>query len=533
MPSVKITGQTSGNPVGGKYDLTITSTPVCGLPIFQNCSERKFDPSDDQWAAYSAGDFLTKYLAEKNINSLSSLLAEASSDFLPTTDAANLICNPDAGTLYTCNFPSYTQCDSSSADTTAGYLVVASAVRMSQMLQLLYNTIQNAQNDMAGYITQIVVKFFSPILTQEWQALVAAVSSIVGLFTFAAILLDALTAAALTGVLVAAVVGVQSALAAAANFQNGFTKEKPDATYLAIDGNYTQGVMDYCRGLQEIIDNTWNSTELGSGGIAEALGSGAWLSVPNPFNVTGIYEDARDWIDNLLVTSYINKAMKDNDAYIIFLPYDNISYYGTIERHNFTQDECANHWANDPSWPYFATCDISLGAGGKEGMAVVVRPRASGWGSRSWTSEVEWQWASYTWDAHAMMESSLYGYAEHGYDYNLTSVNFQDLLSKGSQEAKEQWKTMPLSTPGLFNLAVCEIPSLAFVTGSEQVQLDVSLCPRASPPFLQMAAVADMWVSVRWVLTRVGISQTPGAANTPIKQARGDCKCLLIMCRPR
>lgn len=273
--------------------------------------------------------------------------------------------------------------------------------------------------------------------------------------------------------------------------------------------------------------------ELGSGGIAEALGSGAWLSVPNPFNVTGIYEDARDWIDNLLVTSYINKALKDNDAYIIFLPYGNISYYGTKERHNFTQDECANHWANDPSWPYFATCDVSLGAGGKEGMAVVVRPTASGWGSRSWTSEVEWQWASYTGDAHAMMESSIYGYAEHGYDYNLTSVNFQDILSKGSQEAKEQWKTMPLSTPGLFNLPLCEIPNLAFVTGGEQVQLDVSLCPGASPSFLQLAAVADMWPSVRWVLTWVGICQISGAASTAIKQVPGDCKCLLIMCRQR
>lgn len=136
VPSVKITGQTSGGePLDGKYDLTITSTPLCELPIFQNCSERKFDPSDDQRAAYSTGGFLTKYLAEKNINSLSSLLAEASTDFLPTTDAANLICNPDAGTLYTCNVPSYIQCDSSSADATAGYLVVASAVRMSQMLQ--------------------------------------------------------------------------------------------------------------------------------------------------------------------------------------------------------------------------------------------------------------------------------------------------------------------------------------------------------------------------------------------------------------
>lgn len=35
------------------------------------------------------------------------------------------------------NFPSCAQCDSSSADSTAGYLVVASIVQMSQMLQLL------------------------------------------------------------------------------------------------------------------------------------------------------------------------------------------------------------------------------------------------------------------------------------------------------------------------------------------------------------------------------------------------------------
>ncbi|KAL8758788.1 MAG: hypothetical protein Q9199_001199 [Rusavskia elegans] len=282
------------------------------------------------------------------------------------------------------------------------------------MLQLLYNTIQNAQNDMAGYITQIVVKIFAPILTQGWAAVIAAVSSIVGLFVFALILLDALRAGALTGVLVAAVV------------------EKPDATFLAIDGNYTQGIIDYCCGLQEIIDHTWNSIELASSAMAKALSSGAWLSVPNPFNVTGIYEDARDWIDNLLVTRY-----------------------------NLTQDECANHWASDPIRPYFATCDISLGLGGKEGMAVVVRPRAEGWGTRSWTSAVEWQWASYTWDAHAMMESSLYSYAEHGYDYNLTTLNFEEILSKGSQETIEEWKTLPLNTPGLSNLAVCEIPNMA------------------------------------------------------------------------
>ena len=84
-------------------------------------------------------------------------------------------------------------------------------------------------------------------------------------------------------------------------------------------------------------------------------------------------------MENRLVTIYINKAMKDNDAFIIFLPYGDMSYFGTADRHNFSQDECANHWANDPSWPYFDNCGISLGAGWKEGMALVVRPHKEGW----------------------------------------------------------------------------------------------------------------------------------------------------------
>ncbi|KAI4277061.1 MAG: hypothetical protein LQ337_002043 [Flavoplaca oasis] len=230
---------------------------------------------------------------------------------------------------------------------------------------------------MGGYVTQIFVKFFAPILTQEWQALIAAVSSIVGLFTLAAILPDAFTAGALTGVVVAAIFGIQRALAPAANLPMGSRKK-----------SRMQRIRQLIAIIHKIVNNVWNSTELGSSGIAAALGNGEWLSVSNSFYVTGIYKDAREWMDNLLMTSYVNQAMKDNDAFIIFLPYGGMSYFGTSDRHNFTQDECASHWANDPNWPYFATCGISLGAGGKEGMAVVVRPRKEGWGTREWTSRL-------------------------------------------------------------------------------------------------------------------------------------------------
>ncbi|KAL9010325.1 MAG: hypothetical protein Q9173_004734 [Seirophora scorigena] len=416
QPSVGLFGNAAGgSPTNGTYDLTITSTPPCGLPVFQNCSGRKFDPTADQWDAYSTGDFLTRYLSDNNIDSLADLLSKASSEFLPTTDAQGLVCNPDAGQVYECGYPSYTQCDSSSKDSTAGFLVVAGAI-------------------------------------------VTAVSSIVGLFTFIAIIADAVTVGAATGFLVAAIVGVQSTLAAAANFKNGFEKQKPDSTYLAIDGNYSQS----------------KSTELTKSGIATALASGAWLDVPNPYNVSGIGEQARDWLDNLLVTSYINRVFNDADAFITFFPYGKTELYGIKGReHDFTEKECRTHWNNDPSWDYFSTCDVPLG--GTPGMAVVTRPYSQGKSSKDWTSKVEWQWASYMWDSHAFVESAVSAYAEHGFNYNLTDVDFSGLLNKGSQEAINQWKTLPLSTPGLFNIPVCEISSMSDIPGSLQVAIDMGV----------------------------------------------------------
>ena len=246
---------------------------------------------------------------------------------------------------------------------------------MSNMLALLYSTIQAVQSDIGVYIISIITKFFQPQAEQEWQAIVTAVSSVVGLLTFIAIIVDASTAGATTGVIVGVIVSIQSTLAAAANFKNGFEAQKPDVTYLAINGNYSQSAIEYTQSLQEIVDNLWSNTELTQSGICTAIASGDWLDVPNPYNVTGITEEARDWLDNLLVTTYINRVFNDADAYIVFLPYDTYLYtgvYGRFENYKFNQEDCESHWANDSSWTYFATCDVPLGD--RPGMAVVTRP---------------------------------------------------------------------------------------------------------------------------------------------------------------
>ena len=146
-----LTGNIVGSGAAGDPSLTITSTPPCALPVAQNCSDRNFDPSADQWTAYTTGDFLTAYIAEHQLTSLQALFAQASSEFLPTTIAEGLICNPDAGDLYSCTPPSsLLDCDASSQNSTKGFLIVWSIVRMSQVLTLLYQALGDAQNDLVG-----------------------------------------------------------------------------------------------------------------------------------------------------------------------------------------------------------------------------------------------------------------------------------------------------------------------------------------------------------------------------------------------
>lgn len=171
---VMVTGSIVGSGAAGDLSLTITSMPPCALPVAENCSSRNFDPSEDQWAAYTTEDFLTAYIAEHKLTSLQTLFAQATSDFLPTTVAEGLICNPDAGALYACTPPSsLTNCDASSQDSTKGFLIVWSLVRFSHALTLLYQALGDAQGDLVGLMRTsdrfLLVETFSKWRTCFWS----------------------------------------------------------------------------------------------------------------------------------------------------------------------------------------------------------------------------------------------------------------------------------------------------------------------------------------------------------------------------
>ena len=168
--------------------------------------------------------------------------------------------------------------------------------------------------------------FFQPAAQEKWESIVTATAAVVGLVTFAAILLDAVTGSTATPAIVAAVVGIQSTLSAAGNIADGFFAQPADSTYLAIDGNYSQGAVDYVQTLQGTIDLLWNSTDLGSSGITSVIASGAWLAFSNPLNQTSLRPSVRDWWDDIMVTSFINEGWKDNDVFIVFIAYGTVGY---------------------------------------------------------------------------------------------------------------------------------------------------------------------------------------------------------------
>lgn len=169
-----------------------------------------------------------------------------------------------------------------------------------------------------------MVNFFKPAAQEKWTAELTAASSIVGLFTVAAILIDGFTDAAATPALVAAIVGIQSTLSGTSNFENGFSAQQPDSTYLAIDGNYSQGALNYVETLQLMVDDVWNSTNIGSSGLEAVLSSGLWLDAGDFLNQTGLRPSVTDWWDDIMVATFINLAWVNNDVFITFIPYGTV-----------------------------------------------------------------------------------------------------------------------------------------------------------------------------------------------------------------
>lgn len=149
------------SPVDSKVDLTITSTPPCALPIAQNCTNTTFQPTANQWDAYSVDTWLASYLTKHNIQDYVELYNQLIADgYTDTSTADNCkyllyapviwlspstlpnilsdVCDPSSD-AYSCEPPSGTELiqDCTSVDATQGLLVLWAVMRISNVSWIL------------------------------------------------------------------------------------------------------------------------------------------------------------------------------------------------------------------------------------------------------------------------------------------------------------------------------------------------------------------------------------------------------------
>ena len=108
-------------------------------------------------------------------------------------------------------------------------------------------------------------------------------------------------------------------------------------------------------------------------------------------------------------------------------------------------------------------------------MAILTRPYAEGFSSKVYAAvSYSWRNGQRTWNPHDAMQSSMDGLTQHGFGYNLTAVDFPSLLQQG-EGALNTFTTLPLSTPGIFNIPVCVVTDLAQMPGAGQVMTDMGI----------------------------------------------------------
>lgn len=151
-----------------------------------------------------------------------------------------------------------------------------------------------------------------------------------------------------------------------------------------------------------------------------------------------------------MIANLINKALTDNDAYMLFIAYGSDTEYNG-KKWKFTEDVCTGNFTNNPGWGYYATCDISLGPDGKKGMSLLTRPDSEGSESAGWADHPTTYNGTniIAWD---VMSSSNWGFAKlhrHG-DQGWTRVNSEFFTGMSNKQ------------PGLFQLPVCVITDLVW-----------------------------------------------------------------------
>ena len=388
---------------------------------------------------------------------------------------------------------------------------------------MLWNVFENVQVAVSDWIDELITEFIVPKVKQKWTAIVNIAQSMTGILIFLFILWDVIAPEAAlaevpaevavegaaegataggaasggaasgeaasggaasggaaaggrtSGYGVAGIVGVTNALGAVSNFANGFLTTPADDTYLKYTGEYSEGVSTYASYMQSSISQLWrpsNASGFNISGVENALKGGAWTDISNPLAVPNLGNMTESFFETLLITSLINMIWKNNDFYVVFVPYGPVTkfqtgYVTSTATETFSEENCTNHWVNDPNRPNYISC--SLNYDGKPGMTFLTQPSSADGGTLP-LSEAQFAESpiGFTFVNDDALQSSLTANALHGFNYNYSTSDLADTVLAGASKLATDFVSVPLDTPGLYNLDVCVVTELSFVPGARE-----------------------------------------------------------------
>lgn len=343
---------------------------------------------------------------------------------------------------------------------------------------MLWNIFKDVQSDVGDWVDELVTQFIVPKVKQSWEAEVTAASSITGILIFFFILFDVLApeaAAPTAGIGVAVIVGLTNVIGSVSNFANGFLSQPADDTYLKYTGEYSEGVSEYTSYMQTSVSQLWRSSNpsgFGTLAVENVLRGGAWTDISNPLATPNVGNITESFFDTLLVTSLINMIWKSNDFYVVFVPYGTVTSFQsgsspTTKTEAFTEDDCTNHWVNDPNRPNYISC--ALNYGGTSGMTILTQPSSADGGTipLSKASFAE-PTIGFNFSNDDALQASLTANAQYGFDYNFTTSDLSDTVSSGAAKFSTDFVSLPLNSPGLYNLDVCVVTELSYVPGAQE-----------------------------------------------------------------
>lgn len=163
-----------------------------------------------------------------------------------------------------------------------------------------------------------------------------------------------------------------------------------------------------------------NAKQLMTGGAyvtsAQVLGAVDLNSTNHDNTNSGPTNALTNWFENLLVANLINNWFRSNNAYIVYIPYGQVSGLNSDNSmESFTEDDCNSQWVVGKNWYSGADWNSSVVVNCESGGMAVLTNGGSSIEQPSFYEVANMTYNGYTYSAHDMITSSLNGFLQYGF----------------------------------------------------------------------------------------------------------------------